>query len=234
MKKRLCLVLLALLGLPLFAQNTDQRGLKTVVSQLEGQSVAVGRQYAVLIAIDKYVNWMALRNPVKDAKEIREILSRRYYFSDFLELYDGAATKAGIIRLFDKLISDTKPEDSILIFYAGHGHLDKSSNSGFWIPVDGGVDVYEQANWLPNSQIRGFISNLKARHVALIADSCFSGDFLNPSRGMAPTITNEYFKNAYARVSRQVLTSGASNRVENKDFSSFLTPLKNFLDAKND
>ena len=231
MKKLYFLVLLPLLGLPLFAQDTDLRGLKTVVGQLEGQSVAVGRQYAVLIAIDRYNNWMALRNPVKDAKEIKEILSRRYYISDFIELYDAAATKSGIIRLFDKLINETKPEDSIFLFYAGHGHLDKSSNTGFWIPVDGGTDVYDQANWLPNSQIRGFISNLKARHVALIADACFSGDFLNPSRGMAPTITNEYFKNAYARISRQVLTSGASEAVP--DESPFTRQLKLTLEGSN-
>lgn len=229
MKKTFLLILLPLVSLPLFAQNTDLRGLKTVVSLLEGPTAVVGKQYAVLIAIDKYQSWTALQNPVKDAKEIKDILSRRYYFSNFLELYDEAATKAGIIKLFDKLINDTRSEDSILIFYAGHGHLDKTSNSGFWIPVDGGMDVYEQANWLPNSQIRGFISNMKARHVALIADSCFSGDFLNPARGMAPTITNEYFKNAYARISRQVLTSGASESVP--DESQFTRQLKLALEG---
>lgn len=229
MKRLLLVVLLSLLNLPLFAQNPDLRGLKTVVSQLEGETAVVGKQYAVLIAIDKYQNWMALRNPVEDAKEIKEILSRRYYFSDFMELYDEAATKADIIKLFNKLISGTKPEDSILIFFAGHGYLDKSSNLGFWIPVDGGTDVDEQANWLPNAQVRGFISNMKARHVALIADSCFSGDILNPTRGMAPTITNGYFKNAYARVSRQVLTSGASESVP--DESQFTRQLKLALEG---
>ncbi len=229
MKKSFSLVFLPLLALPLFAQNTDLRGLKTVVSQLEGETAVVGRQYAVLIAIDKYDSWMALRNPVKDAKEIKDILFRRYYVSDFMELYDGAATKAGIIKLFDRLIKDTRPEDSILIFYAGHGQLDRTSNTGFWIPVDGGTDVYAQANWLPNAQIRGFIGNMKARHVALIADACFSGDFLNPTRGMAPAITNEYFKNAYARISRQVLTSGSSESVP--DESPFIRQLKLALEG---
>ena len=229
MKRPFFLVLLPLLCLPLFAQNADLRGLKTVVSQLEGEATIVGKQYAVLIAIDKYKNWMALRNPVKDAKEIKEILSRKYFMTDFIELYDETATKSGIIKLFNKLINETKPEDSVLIFYAGHGHLDITSNTGFWIPIDGGMDVDEQSNWLPNAQIRGFISNMKARHVALIADSCFSGDFLNPTRGMAPTISNQYFKNAYARISRQVLTSGASESVP--DESSFTRQLKLALEG---
>ena len=229
MKRTLLAVLFLSVGSFLFCQGSDLRGLKVVINQLEGPTAAVGKQYAVLIAIDKYENWMALRNPVKDAQEIKDILARRYYITDFTELYDLDATKAGIIKLFNNLISVTRPEDSVLIFYAGHGYLDKGSNTGFWIPVDGGMDLYQQANWLPNSQIRGFISNLKARHVALLADSCFSGEILNPTRGIAPTITEEYFKNAYARVCRQVLTSGASESVP--DESPFTRQLKLALEG---
>jgi hypothetical protein len=63
----------------------------------------------------------------------------------------------------------------------------------------------------------------------LIADSCFSGDILNPTRGATPAITNEYFRNAYARVSRQVLTSGASESVP--DESQFTRQLKLALEG---
>ena len=211
------------------AQEKDNRGLKVQVTQLAGASAVVGRQYVVLIAIDKYAHWNALRNPVKDAKEIKEILSRRYYVDEFVELYDEAATKAGIIKLFDRLISTTKPEDSIFIFYAGHGHLEKISDTGFWIPVDGGTDRYAQLNWLPNAQIRGFISMMKARHVALVSDACFAGDILNPTRAISPEITEEYFRNAYTRVSRQVLTSGSSETVP--DESHFARGLKLALEG---
>jgi basic membrane protein A len=229
MKKLACLVLLAVLGSTVSAQTGDLRGLKVVVSRLAGDSAVAGRQYVVLIAVDSYRSWPALRNPVKDARQLREILARRYYVTDFLELYNENATKAAIIRLFNRLIAETVPEDSVLIFYAGHGHLDETSNTGFWIPVDGGTDVYEQANWLPNAQLRGFIMNMKARHIALLADSCFSGDILNPSRGMAPTITSEYFRNAYTRVSRQILTSGASEAVP--DESPFSRQIKLALEG---
>ncbi len=131
-------------------------------------------------------SWPALRNPVKDARQIKEILDRRYYVDQFIELYDGDASKAAVIRLFGSLIETTRPEDSVLVFYSGHGFLDPLSNTGFWIPVDGGVDRYAQENWIPNAQLRGFIGRMKARHVALVADSCFSGDILDPTRGAAP------------------------------------------------
>ena len=103
------------------------------------------------------------------------------------------------------------------------------SDTGFWIPVDGGKDIYTQENWLPNNQIRGFIKKMKARHIALVSDSCFSGGILNPSRGMISEIKDDYFKKAYTRVSRQVLTSRASETVP--DVSLFAQQLKLALEG---
>ena len=100
----------------------------------------------VLIAIDKYSQWLPLKNPVKDAQELKDIITCRYYIDEVLELYDEHATKAEISRLFARLIEETKPEDSVFIFYAGHGHLDKLSDNGFWIPVDGGTDKLAHEN----------------------------------------------------------------------------------------
>lgn len=75
------------------------------------------------------------------------------------------------------------------------------------------------------------MGKMKARHVVLASDSCFSGDILNPNRSAAPEINDEYFRNAYDRVSRQVLTSGASEVVP--DDSSFSRQLKLALEGNN-
>jgi hypothetical protein len=214
------LLVLAVLSFPVLAQT---RGLAVIAKALGGENAVAGRQYAVLIAIDSYKEWMPLKNPVKDAKELKEILTGRYYFDQVLELYNADATKSGVLRLFDTLIKSVKPEDSVLIYYAGHGQLD-DTETGFWIPVDGGTDRFEQRNWIPNIQIRNNIGKMKARHVALLSDSCFSGDILNPTRGAAPAIDQSYFGNAWSRVSRQVLTSGASESVP--DQSEFSQQLK--------
>ena len=212
-----------------FALSAQDRGLEIKVKEMAGEHAGVGRQYAVLIGIDRYQRWLPLKNPVSDATDIKKILSRKYYIDEFVELYDEAATKSGIIRLFSNLIQKIRPEDSIFIFYAGHGHLDKMSNTGFWIPVDGGTDEFAQENWLSNQQIRGYVSKLQSRHVAIIVDSCFSGDIFTASRGNVPAITSEYFKNAYSRVSRQVLTSGALETVP--DDSPFARQLKLALEG---
>jgi WD40 repeat protein len=216
------LFVLSFLSGLVFAQDAG-RGLVAQVKNLD-KDYRVGKQYLVLIAIDKYQEWQALRNPVRDAREIREILAARYYLDKIFELYDGEATKANILMLFDNLQQTLRTEDSVLIFYAGHGLLDRVSNTGFWIPANGGTNSFEQANWIPNAQLRGLIGGFKTTHVLLISDSCFSGDILSATRGSMPVIDTTYFRKAYGLISRQVLTSGASETVP--DESEFTRMLK--------
>jgi formylglycine-generating enzyme required for sulfatase activity len=186
-----------------------------------------GKQWAVFIAIDRYKEWGPLSNPVKDAREIRDILREFYFIDEVVELYNDDATAANIRRLFADLRGRTGANDSVFLFYAGHGQTDSVTKTGSWIPVDGGRDQMAQANWLPNIQVRNMISALPAKHVLLIADACFSGDILDTSRGASPEISNEYYRRAYSRVSRQVMTSGASETVP--DASEFALRLKSGL-----
>ncbi len=229
MKKKYFLVLILLIlfvtGISSFA---EERGIK-VTENLINRNDNPGRQVLFLIGINQYEKWIPLKEPVKDIKDIKEILTKRYHIDEVIELYDQNAKKADIIKAFKDLVTTLKPEDSLLIFYAGHGHLDKISNTGFWIPVDADNDEDTQNNWLPNAQIVGYIGQMKSRHVLLISDSCFSGDILSMNRSISPKIDNEYFSNAYARVSRQVLTSGALETVP--DSSSFARQMKFALEG---
>ncbi|MBN2444241.1 MAG: caspase family protein, partial [Spirochaetales bacterium] len=226
--KVLLLFLVIIIHFSVFCQEPDN---VPTLTEFVNQNLKVGRQYLVLIAIDSYTDWMPLRNPVKDALEIKEILIEKYYIDEVFELYNRDATKANILKLFNRLQNQLTLHDSLLVFYAGHGHLDKKTNTGFWIPVNAGLDEFEQANWLPNTQIRGIITNFKSMHVCLVSDSCFSGDILNVNRDITPTINNNYFKNAYRLISRQVLTSGSSESVP--DISPFAYQLKMSL-SKNE
>ena len=212
MKKiaRLVTVIFLVSALHIHAQD---RGLKVVAAENLGPQVNIGKQYALFIAIDAYRHWRPLKKPVADTREIRDILRQDYSIDEVIELYNKDATKANIIRTFTELQSKLGVHDSLFIYYAGHGHFDASSRAGFWIPVDGGTDQFSQDNWLPNSQIRGYISGFKAIHVFMVSDSCFSGDILNTSRSMPPQIDNAYYRKAYALTSRQVLTAGSSEEV---------------------
>ncbi|MCL2211193.1 MAG: caspase family protein [Treponema sp.] len=192
-----------------------------------GSNINVGKQWAVLIAIDKYLEWSPLKNPVKDAREIKNILLENYYIDEVRELYDSDATNNGIRQLLVGLRSQLGKNDSVFVFFAGHGHTDHETNTGFWIPSDGQDINKGQANWLPNGQIRNMISLLPAKHVFLVADSCFSGDILDINRSASPRIDSDYYRRAYALISRKVMTSGSSERVP--DASEFIMRFKSSL-----
>jgi hypothetical protein len=230
----LVIITLVLSSASLFADTSPRiapsgqatRGIATYVEGLD-PNLKVGKQYLVVIGINQYQHWLPLHSPVQDVQEIRDILLQRYYIDEIAELYDQQATKANIIKLFVELQNKVKIDDSLLILYSGHGHLDENSDTGFWIPVNAGTDIYEQHNWLPHTQLKGLIANIEANHICVISDSCFAGDLIHSTRSIPPTIDQQYFRRAYTRVSRQVLTSGATEAVP--DESDFANQLKSIL-----
>ncbi len=207
--------------------NAETRGLKQNVFVAE--DVQFGKQYALLIGINTYKQWIPLTNPVNDVKQIKSILNEKYYIDEFFELYDNEATKENILGQFQKIMTIIQPHDSLFVFYAGHGHLDDLTGTGFWIPVDGGLNPLVQENWLPNSSIKGIMKNMKSRHILVVSDSCFSGELLTAHRGYEKKIDNDYFRNAYNKISRQIITSGASETVPDK--SEFAMQFKRFLEG---
>jgi hypothetical protein len=198
------------------------------VNLVELHPEKIGKQYLVLIAINRYKYWKPLTGPVNDAKEIGEILKSRYYIDKVVELYDENACTKRIIRLFRELQGKLKENDSILIFYAGHGYFDNASGTGYWIPVDGGSDKDEKVKWIPYSTLIGLIGNIKSKHILLISDSCNSGDIIKVYRADSPKIDKPNFQKAYSFRSRQVITSCSSERAP--DSSEFAKQLKRALE----
>jgi hypothetical protein len=213
--------------------TAQDRGLSVIAKDVsENKNYEIGKQWAVIIGIDKYKEWPALGSAVKEARSVENELRERYYIDEFRTLYDEAATAANIRALFMRdLPSRVGIHDSILVFYAGHGYID-SSNTGFWIACDGSKDLIEQNNWIANNQLRNMIGGLQAQRILILADACFSGDFIDAKRGAAPVIDSEYFKNALSYTARQVLTSGASESVP--DQSEFGNALLNYLKRNED
>ncbi len=203
-----------------------------IEDEAAGEPLEIGKQYCLLIAVNRYHDWLPLENPVRDAKALKQVLTNRYRMDEFIELYDENATKANILSVFSGLRETLSTDDSILIYYAGHGLYDETIDTGFWIPYDAGTDRAARQNWIPNSQISDFITNLRAIHAFLISDSCFSGGILNLVRGLHELDefeeASQYFNKAYSRVARQVITSGAFEDVPDKSSFSkaLITALK--------
>lgn len=76
-----------------------------------------------------------MKTAVHDAVELANLLEVRYGFKVTL-LLDRQATKQAIMDKLRDLAVKSTPEKSILIYYAGHGDVDKVLNDGWWVPAD--------------------------------------------------------------------------------------------------
>ncbi|MBI2192845.1 MAG: SUMF1/EgtB/PvdO family nonheme iron enzyme [Planctomycetes bacterium] len=209
MTRRLALPVL-LPGILLLARlMAEDRGI-AVVPTSPDETPLVGNHWMFLIGINRYQEWPPLRGPVHDVKALKKVLVERYWYNPdhIVELFDERATKRNIRKALNDLMDGLRPEDTLMVYYAGHGQLSKN-NVGYWIPHDGGMDEVDQRNWISSADLKGYMLSFKCRHVLLLADSCFSGDLLDVERGAPEEITQEFYRKAYARMSRQVLTSGA-------------------------
>jgi hypothetical protein len=108
----------------------------------------------------------------------------------------------------------TAEEDSLLIYYAGHGYLDEASGAGYWQPVDAEKDniVY----WLPTSEISNLLKAIRVRHALVVADSCYSGEIvMRKSEAQLPAAVSndEWLRRMQAKRSRQALASGLKEPV---------------------
>jgi len=197
-----------------FPVQADSRGI-SVIKDLSHQSGKLGDYRALIIGINDYKDPKIpdLATAVNDAKGIAELLGERYGFQVKL-LLDSKATKEAIYQALRKLALSTKPDDSVLIYYAGHGDLDRAYNDGWWIPVDakGGNPV----TYLDNVQVQKAMRSMKARHVLLISDSCYSGTLFGQARAMPQVIDDKYYLNLYNEKSRWGMTSGNKTPVSDQ------------------
>lgn len=132
---------------------------------------ATRRRLAVLFGNNAYIDPIPrLNTPIEDVEKIAEVLRKQYGYETRVV---RDASKAAIIQALNQVADEARPEDSVLLFYAGHGYLMEDTKMGYWIPVDGSVKTAE--NWVSNSDISKLLQAITARQVMLISDSCFSG-----------------------------------------------------------
>lgn len=188
--------------------------LPTVAEQSKG-----GKYYALIVGIGDYADPKIedLKNPVSDAQQLYNVLTKQYNFSRKNVIFLRNPTRADLVNTLDAVQKLVKEEDNFLMFYAGHGYWDKRINTGYWLPAD--AKKASTANWFRNSTMRDYIASIKAKHTLLIADACFSGGIFQ-TRGLMDSDAPTAIKELYRSPSRTALTSGSLSEVP--DESVFL------------
>jgi uncharacterized protein len=176
-----------------------------------------GRYYAIVIGNQNYQQIESLQTPKYDAARAARILADKYGFT--VQILDDA-NDITMLKTINDLNAVLKPEDNVLIYYAGHGARLKSGvgaqESGYWLPVNADAPP-EDRFWVPNEQITGHLGRLAAKRVLVVADSCYSGLlstdpsylFLNDK----VSYSKEYIKYKLPKRSRLLLSSGGDKPV---------------------
>lgn len=210
-------------------KNTDN----SVSGALAGETINLGIYHALLIGINQYQHpefAPNLSTPLNDIYNMRDLLIRRYGFNNenVKLLLDGLATRTGILHALT-LYRDAPlgSSDNLLVYFAGHGFQHPGTEDGFWIPSDATTD---ESTWVPVSEIRRIVRNIKAKHTLLISDSCFSGTL---TRATVALPTHDRFLAEVAKKdSYQAFTSGGLEPVADggrEGMSLFAYSLSSYL-----
>ena len=167
-----------------------------------------GQYYALVIGNQQYQHLTKLDTAVADAQAVAEVLQRRYGFK-VTTLTN--ATRYQMLSELNKLRAKLTEKDNLLIYYAGHGELDRTNLRGHWLPVDAEQD--NDANWISSVAITDILNAMSAKHVLVVADSCYSGAMTRNSigqldSGMSDEARFKWLKALSQARCRTVLTSG--------------------------
>jgi len=172
------------------------------------------KYYALVIGNNDYEHLEKLDAAENDAKVLAKVLEKKYGFE--VELLLNADYDTTVNSLF-AITNKLEKNDNLLIYYAGHGELDKAENRGYWLPVDASFEL--RSKWISNQRIVDRIKATKAKHVLLIADSCFSGTLMRSSVTLEnnETLDEKNIERLKSKKTRLVITSGGNEPVVDSD-----------------
>ncbi len=185
------------------------------------QEIKRGNNYLFAIGINGYQHFPRLTNARKDIEDITKVLVDQYSFEQahVQVILDEQASRENIVDQLNALREIIQPQDRLLIYYSGHGYSD--NERGYWIPVDAEHDHI--SSFVSNADILDIIKLIRARHILLISDSCFSGSLLH--RDVASGISKKAIEAWDKDPSRYAFISGKGvvsdgNAGENSPFAS--------------
>jgi hypothetical protein len=196
------------------------------------RGVQLGKFYALVVGNDNYQAYPALSSAVADATTVAGLLKSRYGYETRLLTN---ANRFEMLSALNDLREQLKEEDNLLVYYAGHGELD-AGRQGYWLPVD--AQAERPTSWISNRAVSDILTTMNAKHVLVVADSCYSGTMTRTSLatfggGMAADTWGDWVKTMVAGRSRTALTSGGvqpvadASRGEHSMFAAALISVLN-------
>src|SRR3990172_11715276 len=193
-------MLLLMVGTTLAFSQEKGFSVEAKPTEVLEKRVGIGERYALLIGISKYANPnINLNYADKDAQALSEILLDAeigaYKPENVRLLINEGATRKNIMSALNSWLGNrVRKEDSVLIFYSGHGALGNGSEA-YWVTYDADVeDLYSSA--MSNKDISQLIATLPASRKLTLIDSCFSEATAKKYRALVPSDVFSGFQGA--------------------------------------
>ena len=155
---------------------------KKLASQNLGSinGLSPGNYYSLLIGANEYQFLTPLETPIRDIRDLGEILEQEYGFTNFIL---ENPKREDILKALGQLRKTLSESDNLLIYYAGHGTIDEDAGFGFWQTVEAEADA--DYDWIPTDRITRSLRGFKSKNVMVVSDSCYSGTMLRSGSAMA-------------------------------------------------
>jgi hypothetical protein len=190
-----------------------------------------GDVWAVVIGINQYPKTRQLKYAVNDAQGFKNYLKDYVGVpsSNIFFLTDQNATKANIQRLLGtKLKRKASREDTVFIFYAGHGAVetDPANPDGdgfekYLLPYDADLnDLYTTS--ISMDEVRKIFQRILAERLIFIADTCYSGASGGRTILASKTranLSDKFFERISKGKGRVIISSCSANEISKEDDS---------------
>lgn len=145
--------------------------------------------YALVIGVGRYAHHKHLSLPitVEDAKEVKKVLldGKRcgYPEGQVRLLHDAGASTQGILDELDQLAEQSRPEHTLVIFYAGHGMY---GTDGLYYLTTHDTQLSDHkvvpGTGISEAILLSKLRNIKAKRLLLLFNACHAGELM-PSLG---------------------------------------------------
>jgi TPR repeat protein len=145
------------------------------------------RVVVLAIGVSNYSGFSSfgdLKYPTADAEAVAALLQARFGFEPAV-LTGPRATKRAIEEALNRYGAELGERDALIVYFAGHGQLvdlPSFGRAGYFVPHGAPLDPHDTSDvamWSDHAVDVGWLAerarSMKAQHVALVADACFSG-----------------------------------------------------------
>ena len=219
-----CLALAGITAILVSVKIAQAQRNSLTVKDANGKEVIVYQEsHALVIWAGDYKNWGKLNNVQNEAKDVVIELQKQGFQVRVIANPNGNQLINGIKNFIDD--HGYLPNNRLVIFFSGHGYT-RQQTKGYLVPVDAPDPIVDERGFLKAAlsmeQVNSWASQMEAKHVLFVFDSCFSGTIFK-QKSNEDDGRNAYIRDRMNKPVRQFLTAGDAN--EKVPAKSVFTPL---------